>query len=157
MLKSERQLLCHVYWSVRKHFLLQKASVSDMQKLLRLCVHIWLPMTSILFLLERQFNATNWDAIISRAKNIFSVFFCNFRNKFKFLTFSRKGWPCGWLFPKLQTLKNKLDQCLISPISEDPSKSNIVSGPKRCWNLNDSSFAMFIDHCDGNLRWKSLR
>ena len=96
MLKSERQLLCHVYWSVRKHFLLQKASVSDMQKLLKLCVHIWLPMTSILFLLERQFNATNWDAIISRAKNFFSVFFCNFRNKFKFLTFSRKGWP-SWL------------------------------------------------------------
>ena len=39
------------------------------------------------------------------------------------------------LFPKLRTLKNKLDQCLISPVSEDASKSKMVNVPKDCWNL----------------------
>ena len=26
-----------------------------------------------------------------------------------------------------------LDKCLKSPVSEDPSKSNMVNGPKYCW------------------------
>ena len=29
-------------------------------------------------------------------------------------------------------LKMWLDNCLKSPISEDPSKSNMVNGPKQC-------------------------
>ena len=25
---------------------------------------------------------------------------------------------------------------------------NMVNGPKPCWNLNNSTFAIFIDHCE---------
>ena len=60
------------------------------------------------------------------------------------------------VFPILQTLKNKLDKCLNSFVSEDCSKSKIVNSPKRCWNLNDSTFTIFIDQCERNLRSKSL-
>ena len=28
--------------------------------------------------------------------------------------------------------KSRLDQCLKSPISEDPLRSNMVNGPKHC-------------------------
>ena len=28
--------------------------------------------------------------------------------------------------------KTRLDNCLKSPFSEDPSKSNIINGPKHC-------------------------
>ena len=46
--------------------------------------------------------------------------------------------------------KTWLDQCLKSPISEDPSKSNMVNAPKHCSNLKDTSFTIFIDHCEGH-------
>ena len=34
--------------------------------------------------------------------------------------------------PKLESPKNKLDQCLISLVLENPSKSNMVNRPKDC-------------------------
>ena len=46
--------------------------------------------------------------------------------------------------------KTLLDQCLKSPFSRDPSKSNMVNAAKHCWNVKDSSFTIFIDHCEGN-------
>ena len=49
-------------------------------------------------------------------------------------------------FPNYQLRKTWLDQCLKSPISEDPSTDNMVIGPKHCCNLNDSTFTIFIDH-----------
>ena len=49
-----------------------------------------------------------------------------------------------------------LDQCLKSPVSEDPSKSNKVNAPKHCPNLKDSSFTIFIDQWEGNCLAKSF-
>ena len=42
--------------------------------------------------------------------------------------------------------KKWLDQCLKSPVSEDPTKSNMVNAPKHCSNLRDTSFTIFINH-----------
>ena len=52
--------------------------------------------------------------------------------------------------------KTWLDQCLKSPVSEDPSKSNMVIALKHCGNLRDNSFTIFTDHCEGNCLTKSL-
>ena len=49
-----------------------------------------------------------------------------------------------------------LDKCLKSPFSEDPSTSNMVNGPKNSWNLNHSTFTIFIDYCEGNSGRKNL-
>ena len=35
--------------------------------------------------------------------------------------------------------KTWLDQSLKSPVSEDPTKSNMVNAPKHCSNLKDTS------------------
>ena len=43
-----------------------------------------------------------------------------------------------------------LDKCLKSPLSEDPSTSNMVNGWKHCSKLNDSNFTIFIDPCEDN-------
>ena len=51
-------------------------------------------------------------------------------------------------FYRLQ--KAWLDACLKSPVSEDPSRRNMVNGPKHCCNLNESTFTKFIDHCEDN-------
>ena len=43
-----------------------------------------------------------------------------------------------------------------SPVSEDPSTSNMVNKPKRYAKLSDSTFTIFIDLCESNSGLKSL-
>ena len=52
--------------------------------------------------------------------------------------------------------KTWLDQSVNSPVSDDPSKSNIVRTPKHISNLKYSSFTIFIDHWEVNCPTKSL-
>ena len=52
--------------------------------------------------------------------------------------------------------KTWLDQCLKTPASEDPLKSNMVNATKHCSNLEDNSFTIFIDHWEGNCLTESL-
>ena len=40
--------------------------------------------------------------------------------------------------------KTWLHQCLKSPVSEDPTKSNMVNAPKRCSNLKDTSLPYLL-------------
>ena len=40
--------------------------------------------------------------------------------------------------------KTWLDQCLKSPVSEDPTKSNMVNVPKHCSNLKDTSLPYLL-------------
>ena len=58
--------------------------------------------------------------------------------------------------PKLRTRKTWLNKSLKSPVSEDPSASNMVKETKHCWNSNDTNFPRFIDHCEGNWNGKSV-
>ena len=44
--------------------------------------------------------------------------------------------------------KTWLDKCLKSLDSEDPSTCSMGNGLKHCWNLNQSTFAIFIDLCE---------
>ena len=87
----------------------------------------------------------------------FPPFFAHFRNLDSILK----------IFKKKMTLiadnsstdgrrKTWSDKCLKSPISEEPSTSNIVNWPKHCWNLNSSTFTIFIDHCGCNSVGKNL-
>ena len=46
--------------------------------------------------------------------------------------------------------------CVKSQVSEDPSTSNMRNWPKHCWNLNHSTFTIFIDTCKENQVWKNL-
>ena len=46
--------------------------------------------------------------------------------------------------------KTLLDIFLKSRVSEGPSKSNIVNEIKQCWSLNDTTFTIFIYHCEGH-------
>ena len=59
--------------------------------------------------------------------------------------FGNYGFPKTWL-----------DQCLKSPLSEYPTKSNMANAPKHCSNLKDSTFTIFIDNWKVNCPTKSL-
>ena len=62
----------------------------------------------------------------------------------------------AFVFSKLRTLKTWLDKCLKSPVSEDPSTSNMVNVPKHYWSLHHSTFIIFLRHWPGNFVRKSL-
>ena len=47
-------------------------------------------------------------------------------------------------FPNYGLPKTWLDQCLKSPVSKDPTKSNIVNAPKHCSNLKDTSLPYLL-------------
>ena len=49
-----------------------------------------------------------------------------------------------------------LDNCLKSPVSDDPATSRIVNGPKHCSKLNDSTFTIFINPWEDNSSLKNL-
>ena len=46
--------------------------------------------------------------------------------------------------------KTLLDKCLKGRVSEGPLTSNMVNAIKQSSYLNDTTFIMFIDHCEGN-------
>ena len=52
--------------------------------------------------------------------------------------------------------KTWLDKSLKSPVSEELSTDNIANGSKDCCNLNESTFTIFINHCEGNCVGESL-
>ena len=60
------------------------------------------------------------------------------------------------VFLKLRTPKNVVNKYLKSPVSEDPFAGNMVKEPKHCCNLNESTFTIFVDHCEGNWVRKGL-
>ena len=52
--------------------------------------------------------------------------------------------------------KTWLDKCLESRVLGDPLRDNMANGLKHCSNLNDSTFPILINHCEGNCIGKSL-
>ena len=49
-----------------------------------------------------------------------------------------------------------LDKFLRSPVSDDLSTSIMVNRPKPCWNVEESTFTIFVDHSEGNSVRKNL-
>ena len=53
-------------------------------------------------------------------------------------------------FPNYGLRKKLLENCLKSPVSEDPWTKDMENGPKHIWNLNESSYFIFMNHCERN-------
>ena len=84
--------------------------------------------------------------LLSNKQETFSEFFTAFlKSTLNFESFVKKMTLRAFVFPKLL-----LDKCLECPVSDNHSTSNMVNVPKHCSNLHDSSFIMFIDHCQFN-------
>ena len=43
-----------------------------------------------------------------------------------------------------------LDKCLKDPVWENTLTGDMVSGPKHWFNINQSTFIILSDHCEGN-------
>ena len=52
--------------------------------------------------------------------------------------------------------KTCLNKCLKNPVLEETSSSGMVNEKKHCWNLDDTTFTIVIDHSEGNWLSKNL-
>ena len=60
------------------------------------------------------------------------------------------------VFPKLQTPKNVLKKISKKSSFRGPFDKQHAKGTKHCWNLNGSTFTIYIDHCENNWVGKDL-
>ena len=157
LLKFAWQNLYHIYWSLWRQLTFKKF-------LLVICkISRLFPNT---LSADGKYSLLNKDNLtqpiqmqVSRKQKTFSEFFSAFlKSNWSFEHFQkkRKISLIVDVFPKLRTRKNWFHQCRKSPVSRDPSESNLVNAPKDCWNFHGSSFNIFIDRCEGNCLTKSL-
>ena len=145
LLKFAWQRLYHIYWSVSRQSTCKKSLLVTC-KISRLFPHT-LSADDKYSLLNRDNLTQSIQTQLSWKQKTFSDFFLHFSNLALILNIFSKRWPPFLMyFGNYQPRKTWLDQCVKSPVSRDTSKSNMVNAPKHCWNVKDSSFAIFIDH-----------
>ena len=150
LIHSQRQLLYQINWPLQRKLSWKKLLLVTC-KILRLFVNTMTGNDKNFFIVE-TIQCQQFRCIYPKKKKIFRNFLCIFHIYIKFWTFSKKK-SLSWLmnFGKYGTRKTWLDKWVTSPVWDDPSTSNIVNGPKHCFNLNVSIFSIFTGHCERNL------
>ena len=54
------------------------------------------------------------------------------------------------VFPELHTPKDVVKKMFKKSRFRGPSRGNMIRGTNHCWNLNHTTFTIFIDHCESN-------
>ena len=148
LFKAERQTLYHFDWSLWRQPK-SKKSLGVIYKILGVFNN---PLTADdkYSLLNRRNLLQHFQMPLSQKRKIFSLFLLHFLNLDPILNIFKKKTLIADVFLNLRTPKTWLDKCQKSPVSEDPSTSNMVNGTKHRWNLNHSTFTIFIDPCEEN-------
>ena len=82
---------------------------------------------------------------LSKKQKTFSDIFSTFLEfRLNFKHFEKKMTLVGYVFLNFQHAKGVVSQCPKGLISEVPLISDMVNGPKRCWNLHDSTFIIVL-------------
>ena len=155
LLKSKRQHLYHVCWSLRTVLSLKK-SLLVIWKILGLFSNTLNAHDKYHLLNREDLTQPIWMQLSQKEKKI-DNFFLHFWNLNWILNISqRKMTFIADVFPKLGLPKTWLGKCLKSPVSRDPLTSNMGNGPKHSLNPEESTFTIFIDHCKSNWVESSL-
>ena len=145
LLKSASQHLYHIHRSLPRK-LSWKKSLLLTCKILGLLVNT-LAADEKYPVLTRDNLTIPIQMQLSQNQKTFSHFFASFlKSRINFKYFGKNMTLIDFVFPKLRPPKTWSDKCLKSPVSEDPSTSNMVNMPNHCWNLRDSWFIKIIDH-----------
>ena len=115
LVKSTWNHLYHIFKSFLQK-LSRKMSLCVISEILGLCLLThWLRMTSVLFVMGRIYR-NQFKGSYLRNKNFSLIFLLIFWNFHQFLSISkRKTTLIAYVFPKLQTRKHMVDNCLKSP------------------------------------------
>ena len=112
-------------------------------------------MTSILFLVE-TIQCKQFRCICRKNKKLFLNFFVHFSNLHQILNIFKERWPSEFMyFRNYGPRKTWSGKCLKSPVLDHRSTGNMVNGPKHWFNLNGSSFTIFVHHCESHWVGKS--
>ena len=118
-------------------------------KILRLFVNTLTADDKSLFLIEEN-KCNIFRCIFLKQTKIFLNCFLYFSNLFYIFNILKKTLPAQVMYlGNCGRRKTWLDKCLKSPVWEDPSTSNMLNRRKHLFNLNNSTFTIFIDHCEG--------
>ena len=155
LLKSVWQHLYHIHWLLAR-------KLSSKNSLLLTCQILGLLLNTLAA--DEKYPVLNRDNLtipiqmqLSEKEKTFSEFFSAFlKSTLNFKYFEKKVFLIDFLFSKLRTVKTWSYKCLKSVVSEDPSRSNMVNVPRHFWNLHQSTFIIFIDHCQVNLVRRNL-
>ena len=102
-------------------------------------------MKSVFSQQKRVSNANNSNAMISKSKNIFSIFQWVWRIYIKFGILWKKIWLLYDIsFWNYRLEKVRLLKCLKRPMSEHLWTVNMLKCPQHCFNLHSSIFVIFF-------------
>ena len=155
LLKSPSQRRYHIHWSLATK-LCSKKSLLLTCKILGLLVNT-LAANEKYPVLNRDNLAIPIQMQLSQKQKTFSRFFAAFL-KFRLILniLSKNMTLIDFVMSKLRTPKSWSDKSLKSPVSADPSTSNIVNVLKLCWNLHQWTFILLFDHWNVNWVGKTL-
>ena len=132
-----------------KAVILEKVSLSNMQNVWTVCEHIDCRST-YLFLKETNYRS-QFRCNYLKNENLSLNFYVQFWNSDKiFNTLKKRRLSFLMYFRNYEFRKRLLDKCRKSRALEDLLTSDMVNGTKQCWNPNDTTFTIFVDHCQGN-------
>ena len=131
LLKSASQHLDHIHSSLTNQ-------LSSKKSFLLTCKILVLLVNTLAA--DEKYPVLNRDNLtipiqmqLSQKQKTFSQFFAAFlKSSLNFKHFEKKMTLIAFVFWKLLTPKTWLDKCLKSPVSEDPSTSNMADVPKHC-------------------------
>ena len=155
LLKSSSQHIYHIYWTV-------PSQLSWKTSLLLTCQILGLLVNTLAA--DEKYPVLNRDNLaipiqmqLSQKQKTFSRFFAAFL-KFRLILniLSKNMTLIDFVMSKLRTPKSWSDKSLKSPVSADPSTSNIVNVLKLCWNLHQWTFILLFDHWNVNWVGKTL-
>ena len=138
-LKSARQHLYHIYWSLWWKLSWRK-SLLVICKILGLFLNTLTAVDEYSLLYSNNLTKPIQMELFKKQKTVCQLFAACL----KFWTFWKKKMLMYFRNDRLG--KTWLDKCRKSPVSEHPSTGSMVNGPKYCENLHDSTFIIFIDH-----------
>ena len=147
LFKSERQNLCHIYWSIWRQLGCKKAPLVRC-KILRLFVNT-LSADDKYSLLNRVSLTQPIQMQLSEKQKTFSwYFFAILKCSFYFELFQKKDDPKSWCSSEIT------DSGTHS--SDYPSKRNMVHRSQHFPNLNNKTCTIPFDQCEGSWVAKTL-
>ena len=155
LLKSSLQHLYHIDWSLATKLLSEKSLLLARQ-ILGLLVNT-LAADEKYPILNRDNLTIPIQMQLSQKQKLFSEFFATFlKSTINFKYFEKRIWSLSILcFPNYGLRKRGEINVLKIPVSEDPSRSNMVNVPKHCSNLHHSCFFHIHWPLPSQLSWKT--
>ena len=116
----------------------------------------WLPIKRIL-LLNKDNLTIPIQMQLSQKQKLFSELFATFlKSTINFKYFEKRIWSLSILYFRNYGLRKRGEiNVLKIPVSEDPSRSNMVNVPKHCSNLHHSFFFHIHWPLPSQLSWKT--